>query len=404
MNDREGDVDGQRETALAERPGRDFLPSGKDAVALASALAQPLNDLIEKKHLYREIGTKEKHKHVVIEGWTTLLAMLGVYPRIVSTRTLDRENEIACAATVELVGLASGRVLSAADGFCSDRESHWRGSEEFAIRSMAQTRALGKAARVAFSWIMVLAGYDATPFEEVDGSKRESEPRGERAPASAPPNAGSRGDAGSRGGGEPRGNGGNLKSMRAAAWARFGKLHMKDDAAREFSARVTGKASSKEWTVEDARKVHAALDEQERKAASAPAQDSKDVKAEGGGAAPSGAPPHQEAGPAPSADAVRAGDVDRESGADRESHDDGGSGAAREPGDDENGEESPESRVEAIAEARAIIAERDWGEKETVRAKFRDATGLIKDLSDPQVAELLAYVREHARRQRAGRT
>jgi hypothetical protein len=32
---------------------------------------------------------------------------------------------------------------------------------------MAQTRATGKACRLAFSWIMSLAGYEPTPAEEM---------------------------------------------------------------------------------------------------------------------------------------------------------------------------------------------------------------------------------------------
>jgi hypothetical protein len=36
---------------------------------------------------------------------------------------------------------------------------------------MAQTRASSKALRQAFAWVAVLAGYAATPAEEMDGVK-----------------------------------------------------------------------------------------------------------------------------------------------------------------------------------------------------------------------------------------
>lgn len=40
----------------------------------------------------------------------------------------------------------------------------------FARRSMALTRATGKACRLALSWIMALAGYQSCPAEEMEGA------------------------------------------------------------------------------------------------------------------------------------------------------------------------------------------------------------------------------------------
>ena len=42
-----------------------------------------------------------------------------------------------------------------------------------ARRSMAQTRATGKACRLAFSWIMALAGYEPTPAEELPDTRQQ---------------------------------------------------------------------------------------------------------------------------------------------------------------------------------------------------------------------------------------
>jgi hypothetical protein len=39
----------------------------------------------------------------------------------------------------------------------------------FQLASMAQTRAGAKALRNAFAWVVVLAGYQPTPAEEMDG-------------------------------------------------------------------------------------------------------------------------------------------------------------------------------------------------------------------------------------------
>jgi hypothetical protein len=48
---------------------------------------------------------------------------------------------------------------------------------------MAQTRATGKACRLAFSWIMSLAGYEVTPAEEMTPiveTEKEKEPEREK--------------------------------------------------------------------------------------------------------------------------------------------------------------------------------------------------------------------------------
>jgi hypothetical protein len=46
-------------------------------------------------------------------------------------------------------------------------ERTWSQRDAYARRSMAITRATGKAFRLGFSWIMTLAGYEPTPWEEM---------------------------------------------------------------------------------------------------------------------------------------------------------------------------------------------------------------------------------------------
>jgi hypothetical protein len=46
-------------------------------------------------------------------------------------------------------------------------EPTWAKRPGYARRSMAVTRATGKAFRLGFSWIMTLAGYEVTPAEEM---------------------------------------------------------------------------------------------------------------------------------------------------------------------------------------------------------------------------------------------
>lgn len=129
-------------------------------VAQASAMATALSQVIESQKLYNTIQGK---RHVRVEGWTTLATMLGVLPREVSVT----EEWGVYTATVELVRMSDGAILSRASAECGD-ETPWCDRPRYARRSMAITRGTGKVCRLAFSWIMALAGYEACPSEEMD--------------------------------------------------------------------------------------------------------------------------------------------------------------------------------------------------------------------------------------------
>ena len=128
------------------------------AALMAAALAR----VIDQQQLFTVIQGK---RHVRVEGWTTLSTMLGVLPREVSVT----EEWGVYTAVVELVRMSDGAVLSRASAECGD-EAPWCDRPRFARRSMAITRATGKVCRLAFSWIMALAGFAVCPAEEMDGA------------------------------------------------------------------------------------------------------------------------------------------------------------------------------------------------------------------------------------------
>jgi hypothetical protein len=131
-------------------------------VEQASAMATALARVIETQKLYNTIQGK---RHVRVEGWMTLATMLGVLPREVSVT----EEWGIYTATVELVRMSDGAVLSRASAECGE-ESPWCDRPRFARRSMAITRGTGKVCRLAFSWIMALAGFEPCPSEEMEGA------------------------------------------------------------------------------------------------------------------------------------------------------------------------------------------------------------------------------------------
>ena len=141
----------------------------------ATAVANALQDVLDRKHLISNIRGR---KYIQVEGWTTLGALVGVFPRVEWTRPMQRDDGgiVGWEAAVEVVN-RDGVVIGRAEGECLRTESNWRSREDYALRSMAQTRAMSKALRMPLGFIAVLAGYEATPAEEMpSGSPPEPEP------------------------------------------------------------------------------------------------------------------------------------------------------------------------------------------------------------------------------------
>jgi hypothetical protein len=153
--------------------------SPQDIVIRATAMAKTLANIINEQKLFSIISGR---KYVRVEGWTTLGAMLGIMPREVSVTELENGDY---EATVELIRGSDGAVIGRASSIVSMDETTWSKRPRYARRSMAVTRATGKAYRLGFSWIMKLAGYEPTPAEEMpmEGSYRElAKPKRKPAP------------------------------------------------------------------------------------------------------------------------------------------------------------------------------------------------------------------------------
>ncbi len=146
----------------------------------ATEISKELVKIINDQHLYTVISDK---KYVQVTGWSALGAMLGVLPREVSAHEFESGD---VEAVVELIRTSDGAVVGRGSAIVGmeekDRKGNltWANRPRYARRSMAITRATGKAFRLSFSWIMSLAGYQATPAEEMDGIIVDSETTDER--------------------------------------------------------------------------------------------------------------------------------------------------------------------------------------------------------------------------------
>lgn len=161
------------ETAVVVAETTEVAPVDPQAmVAAATNQAKVLANVISSQGLFSNI---QGRKYVRVEGWTTLARMNGVIAQEVEN--IEREDG-SFAAIVHLVRVEDQKVVGRASAECGGPgEPMWQKRPPYARRSMAATRATGKACRLAYSWIMALSGFEATPFEEMPAEVDSELPR-----------------------------------------------------------------------------------------------------------------------------------------------------------------------------------------------------------------------------------
>jgi hypothetical protein len=122
-------------------------------------VAVALKEFVKSQGLTSVISGRD---YLLVEAWQMLGMMLGVTPGKVCTQPVENGWE----SVVELHD-RNGRVVGAGEAECLATEKTWKSREDYARKSMAQTRAVGKAFRNTFGFIAKAAGYEATPAEEM---------------------------------------------------------------------------------------------------------------------------------------------------------------------------------------------------------------------------------------------
>lgn len=128
-------------------------------------LAKDLAKFIKDNHLTINVQGKE---YVNVEGWQYAGSRLGIVPIVEHVINVGNDQELKYQAKVSLYDLRHQATVGAGFAVCSNKETGKKFYQEFAIMSMAQTRAIGKAYRNCLAWIIRAAGYEPTPAEEMD--------------------------------------------------------------------------------------------------------------------------------------------------------------------------------------------------------------------------------------------
>lgn len=148
-----------------------------DSLEDISKFALEVKKFIDKQHLWMKMQDKA---YVFVEGWQFMGGLLGITPMVEDVINQSEGDEYKYRAEVKLY--KGDKIVSSGMAVCSNKEPGKARFSEFAIASMAQTRAIGKAYRVYLGWVMKMAGYESTPLEEMQGVSVANEPQAAKPP------------------------------------------------------------------------------------------------------------------------------------------------------------------------------------------------------------------------------
>jgi len=142
-------------------------------IALVQSMAYDLDTYIQATNGAKMITGK---KHIYFEVWQYVAAQFGCSVRGVSLDDLShiQPGVLKYRSCVELVHNTTNRVIGRAWASCDNQEGGGKDKwKAFSLESMAQTRAGGKVCRMVFGHLAQMAGYEATPLEEMQGATGE---------------------------------------------------------------------------------------------------------------------------------------------------------------------------------------------------------------------------------------
>lgn len=152
------------EVILEGNPKAQLEYATKAANALMGVVKKKPHPIIINNKQYLEFG-----------DWQVLARFYGATVEIEWTHPIYEKEGSEKIIGYEARALVKrqGEIISSAEGMCMRDEKRWSGADEYAVRSMAQTRTAAKALRNAFGWVAELAGYSATPAEEMPQEERK---------------------------------------------------------------------------------------------------------------------------------------------------------------------------------------------------------------------------------------
>ncbi len=142
--------------------------SPRELIEGATEQATVLMEIVKSRKLFATIQGK---MYLEAEAWEVICAFNNVAPDVVYVNPIVEDGKVvAYEAKVNLID-RNGALRGSGIAECGLESFPTRGREgrdkDKAAKSAAQTWAISKAARMAFSWVAVLAGFEPTPATEM---------------------------------------------------------------------------------------------------------------------------------------------------------------------------------------------------------------------------------------------
>lgn len=158
-------------------------PDPMAAMQYAGDVSKAIASVLKSGNGFVEI---QGRKHVEAAGWQTIAAMTGHTCEIEWSRIIDGMEHHSGLHSWEaraIVRDQTGRVVATGESMAAAAEGDPQGNKkgapwaraEFSIRSMAQTRAMGRALSARMRYVVQLAGFQGAPAEEMGDVEREQE-------------------------------------------------------------------------------------------------------------------------------------------------------------------------------------------------------------------------------------
>jgi hypothetical protein len=174
--------------ALPDHSGAALYRVSTDAAALCREIVLATSSNIQGR------------KYVAVEGWQSIALAHGC---AASSGDVTRMEDGSVSAVGRVIRIDTGTVISSAEGYVGADEATWFGGPvtdkwgktkilpkraDYAIRAMAQTRAISRACRSAFAHVVVMmnVGLSTTPAEEVPDEGFERQPDARRPEHTSP--------------------------------------------------------------------------------------------------------------------------------------------------------------------------------------------------------------------------
>lgn len=141
-------------------PEKDVERARKAAKALMGIIEQKPKKVVMNGETYLEF-----------EDWQTIAQFFNHTVGTDKTEEVLKEGKNWGWQAKSLLYNRDGVVIGGAEASCLRDEPNWTSKPSFQLKSMAQTRAMAKALRSRFGFVAVLAGFKATPAEELNGEE-----------------------------------------------------------------------------------------------------------------------------------------------------------------------------------------------------------------------------------------